>query len=231
MTEIAATGVHSGDAHAPGLRHHFENMAQQHEAGSLGMWVFLVTEILFFGGLFAGYAIYRWLYLPGFEAGSHLLDVKLGATNTAVLLGSSLTMALAVHAAQTGKRKALVAFLILTMVLGAVFLGVKYFEYAHKWENHLVPGLNWDGSAAFANGAPNGSVEMYFCFYFFMTGLHALHMIIGFGIMTVMALHSARGKYGPSYYVPIEVSGLYWHFVDIVWIFLFPLLYLIGGRY
>jgi cytochrome c oxidase subunit 3 len=234
MAEMSASSTHAAAraaGHEPGLRHHFEDMEQQHEAGNLGMWVFLVTEILFFGGLFAAYAIYRSLYLPGFEAGSRLLDVRLGATNTAVLIGSSLTMALAVHSAQMGKRKALVFFLLLTMALGAVFLGIKYEEYATKWHHGLVPGLTWAPDEEIPGNAPLGSVEMFFCFYFFMTGLHALHMIIGFGIMTVMAIWAWRGKFSPEYYAPIEVSGLYWHFVDIVWIFLFPLLYLIGGRY
>ncbi|MGB8592538.1 MAG: cytochrome c oxidase subunit 3 family protein [Candidatus Acidiferrales bacterium] len=236
MSELASTGMPSSGGHAagvsvPGLRHHFEDAEQQREAGTLGMWVFLATEILFFGGLFAGYAIYRSLYLPGFEAGSRLLNGALGATNTAVLIGSSLTMAMAVHSAQTGKRKALVAYLIVTMILGAAFLGIKYHEWAHHWDVSLVPGLRFAPTEAIPGNAPLGSVEMFFCFYFFMTGLHALHMIIGLGIMTVMTVMAWRGKFSPEYYTPIEVSGLYWHLVDIVWIFLFPLLYLIGGRY
>jgi cytochrome c oxidase subunit 3 len=239
MAEMSASSRHgnvgTAEAHSSadvqGLRHHFEDMEQQQEAGNLGMWVFLVTEILFFGGLFAAYAIYRSLYFPGFEAGSRLLDVKLGATNTAVLLGSSLTMALAVRAAQMGKRKALIIFLLLTMALGAVFLGIKFDEYAQKWHHHLVPGLRFDPDEPIPGNAPLGSVEMFFLFYFFMTGLHALHMIIGFGIMTAVTIQAWRRKFSPGYYAPVEVSGLYWHFVDIIWIFLFPLLYLIGGRY
>ena len=160
MAELTASSTHAA-VHPPGFRHQFEDMEQQHEAGNLGMWVFLVTEILFFGGLFASYAIYRSLYLPGFEAGSRLLDVKLGATNTAVLIGSSLTMALAVHAAQTGKRKALIFFLLLTMVLGAVFLGIKFDEYATKWHHGLVPGLKWAPDEEMYNNAPLGSVELF----------------------------------------------------------------------
>jgi cytochrome c oxidase subunit 3 len=218
--------------------HQFEDMAQQHDVGTLGMWAFLATEIMFFGGLFAGYTVYRYMYLPSFEAGSRLLDIRLGAINTAVLLGSSLTMALAVHAAQTNKRKALAICLVLTMILGGVFLGIKFVEYAHKWEHHLVPGLHWapdaEEAAQIQALKPNAAVpqvELFLCFYFFMTGMHALHMIIGFGIMTVMLALSLRGRFSSEYYSPIEVSGLYWHFVDIIWIFLFPLLYLIGGRY
>jgi cytochrome c oxidase subunit 3 len=226
---VSEATVHS--EHPRGLAHHFTDLDQQYEAGTLGMWLFLATEIMFFGGLFAGYAIYRNLYLPGFEAGSHLLDIKLGAFNTAVLIGSSLTMALGVHAAQTGKRKALIVCLLLTMALGAVFLGVKAIEYHHKWEAALVPGLNFGPTEVLHPPAPLSQLQMFFCFYFFMTGLHALHMVIGLGIMTVLVWMAARGKFDAGYHSPVEVSGLYWHFVDIVWIFLFPLLYLIGGRY
>jgi len=213
------------------LQHHFADMDQQNESGTFGMWVFLVTEIMFFGGIFAAYAIYRSMYLPAFEFGSRLLDVKLGTVNTAVLIGSSLTMVLAVHAAQTGKRKALVFYLLLTMVLGGVFLGIKSYEYYHKWETSLVPGLRFAPEVTLPAGVTVQNLQLFFCFYFFMTALHALHMIIGFGIMTVLVIMSWRGRFSPEYYAPIEVSGLYWHFVDIIWIFLFPLLYLIGGRY
>jgi cytochrome c oxidase subunit 3 len=216
--------------------HQFEDMAQQHDAGTFGMWSFLATEIMFFGGLFAAYTVYRYMYLNAFEAGSRLLDVKLGAINTAVLIGSSLTMALAVRAAQTNKRKALAIFLVLTMVLGATFLGIKFVEYAHKWEHGLVPGLHFSPDSGdllnfqhWHAGVPQ--VELFLCFYFFMTAMHALHMIIGLGIMSVMLVKALHGRFSAGYYSPIEVSGLYWHFVDIVWIFLFPLLYLIGGRY
>ena len=226
MADIA---VHDG--HPPGFAHQFEDAEQQHEAGNLGMWVFLVTEIMFFGGLFAGYTIYRALYLPAFEQGSRLLNVDLGATNTAVLIGSSLTMALAIRAAQTGKQKrTIIFFLLLTMLLGAAFLGIKFiFEWHHDYIEHLVPGFGFQVQPEW--GPMTSKVEMFFCFYFFMTGLHALHMIIGISILTVLTIMTARGRFGPEYYAPLEVSGLYWHFVDIVWIFLFPLLYLIGGRY
>lgn len=213
--------------HPPYLAHHFVDIEQQFETGTLGMWVFLVTEIMFFGGLFAAYAVYRHLFLSGFEAGSRLLNVKFGATNTAVLIGSSLTMAMAVHSAQTGKRKALISYLLLTMLLGLTFLGLKFtFEWSHDYEEHLVPGFG------FSYPGPNApAIQLFFCFYFFMTGLHALHMVIGLGIMTVLVWMAARGRFDGGYYSPIHVSGLYWHFVDIVWIFLFPLLYLVGGRY
>jgi len=214
--------------HPPGFAHQFEDMEQQREAGSLGMWVFLVTEIMFFGGMFASYTVYRALHLPAFETGSRLLNVRLGALNTAVLIASSLTMALAIHAAQVGKRKSTIIFyLLLTMLLGATFLGVKFtFEWHQDWMEGLIPGLNWAYSGPYAL-----QVQMFFCFYFFMTGLHALHMVVGIGILTVLVVMSARGRFNDQYYAPLEITGLYWHFVDIVWIYLFPLLYLIGGRY
>jgi cytochrome c oxidase subunit 3 len=194
------------------------------------MWVFLATEVLFFGGLFASYTVYRSLYLPGFEIGSHLLDVRFGAANTAVLICSSLTMALAIRAAQTGQRNAQVVLLVLTMILGAAFLGIKFtFEWRNDYLEHLVPGVNFTYRPEWGANAPH--VQMFFVFYFIMTSIHALHMIIGIGLLSVLAWMAARGRFSPEYYTPLEVSGLYWHFVDIVWIFLFPLLYLIGGRY
>jgi cytochrome c oxidase subunit 3 len=209
------------------LAHQFEDLEQQHEAASLGMWIFLATEVMFFGGLFAGYTIYRNLYLPGFEAGSHMLNVTIGATNTAVLICSSLTMALAVRAAQMGKRKALVTFLILTIALGLAFVIIKLtLEWRHDYLEGFAPGLNFTFTGANAR-----SVELFFCFYFIMTGVHALHMVIGVGVLGVLLVLAWKGHYGPDHFNAVETAGLYWHFVDIVWIFLFPLLYLIGGRY
>jgi cytochrome c oxidase subunit 3 len=198
-------------------------MEQQRDASSLGMWVFLVTEILFFGGLFLAYTVYRAQYPLAFAEASRHLDITLGTFNTAVLIVSSLTMALAVYSAALGRRKAIIAFLLATMALGGVFLGVKAVEYAHKFHDHLVPGPGFRFP-----GADARQVEMFFSLYFAMTGLHAAHMIIGIGLLTVLVLQARKGRYGPEYHTPVEVSGLYWHFVDIVWIFLFPLLYLIG---
>ena len=209
--------------HHPALAHHFDNLEQQAEAASLGMWVFLLTEILFFGGTFLVYTVYRHMYHDAFVVASHELDVTLGTINTAVLIGSSLTMALAVHAAQTGSQRLIQIFLILTVVLGCVFLGIKSVEYAHKFHEHHVPGPYFQFDAKYVREA-----QIFFSLYFVMTGLHALHMIIGIGVMLVMLWQASRGRFSPEYYVPIEVTGLYWHFVDIVWIFLFPLLYLIG---
>ena len=224
MTDAAT--AHAAE-HPPYLAHHFSDIEQQNEAGTLGMWLFLVTEIMFFGGLFASYAIYRHQWFAGFREGSHLLDWHFGAMNTAVLIGSSLTMALAVRSAQLNRRKALIGFLVLTILLGLVFLGVKFnFEWIHDYHEHLVPGMGFSHP-----GPHEPAIQLFFCFYFFMTGLHALHMIVGVGIMAVLIGMAARGKFDGGHYSPIEVSGLYWHFVDIVWIFLFPLLYLVGGRY
>jgi cytochrome c oxidase subunit 3 len=212
---------------ASALAHQFEDLEQQQEAASLGMWIFLATEVMFFGGLFAGYTIYRNLYLPGFEAGSHHLNVTIGAINTAVLICSSLTMALAVRAAKMGKRKTLMTFLISTMLLGLVFIFIKLLlEWRHDYLEGFAPGLNF----TFA-GANAKSLEMFFCFYFIMTGVHALHMVVGEGILSVLLVLAWKGCFGPQRHNAIETMGLYWHFVDIVWIFLFPLLYLIGGRY
>ena len=226
---VSEMAVHA--AHPPGFKHQFEDMDQQRDADSLGMWVFLVTEIMFFGGLFATYIVYRALYLPAFETGSRLLNVKFGAVNTAVLIGSSLTMALAIHAAQAGKKKSeQVMYLIVTMILGAIFLFLKFnFEWRADYHEHLIPGFGFIIRPEWGAAGPH--VPLFFCFYFFMTGLHALHMIIGFGILGTLTVMAQRGRFGSEYYAPLEVSGLYWHFVDIVWIFLFPLLYLIGGRF
>ena len=210
--------------HVPGLAHHFDTLDQQTEATTLGMWVFLVTEVLFFGGLFMVYTVYRNWYPEAFAAGSHSLDITLGAVNTAVLITSSLTMALAVHAAQLGQRKLLMLFLVATMALGAVFLGIKGVEYYAKFEEHHVPGPGF----RFEEPQFAAHAQIFFSLYFLMTGLHALHMIIGFGIMLFMLGWTWKGSITAEYYAPIEIAGLYWHFVDIVWIFLFPLLYLIG---
>ena len=216
----AARSAHSGPRE---LQHHFDSMEQQRDAAALGMWVFLVTEILFFGGLFLAYTVYRAQYSRAFAEASRHLDVTLGTLNTVVLIVSSLTMALAVYSAALGRRKAIMAFLGATMALGATFLGVKAVEYTHKFHDHLVPG------AGFRFPGPNAKqAEIFFSLYFAMTGLHAAHMIIGLGLLTVLVLQARKGRYGPEYYTPVEISGLYWHFVDIVWIFLFPLLYLIG---
>ena len=225
MHDHAASG-HGGHGHNPNLQHHFYSMEQQLEASTLGMWVFLVTEIMFFGGMFMAYIVYRYMYPEAWVLGSNHLDVALGALNTGVLICSSLTMVLAVRAAQVGSRSGQVINLILTMALGSVFLVVKYFEYAEKFEHHLVPGRHFDMSLPQA-----AQQQLFFSIYFMMTGIHAAHMIVGIGLMAIILFMAIRGRFSAEYYTPVEISGLYWHFVDIVWIFLFPLLYLLGAHF
>jgi len=208
--------------HASAVAHQFDDMEQQLDASTFGMWVFLAQEVMFFGGLFLAYTIYRGAYPDAFREASHHLDLRLGALNTVVLIGSSLTMALAVRAAQLSRSRALAGFLVATLVLGTVFLAVKAFEYHHKYVEQHIPGLNFH-----AEGPLAGPVQMFFVFYFAMTGMHALHMIVGAGLLVYFIVKARRGRYSAHYYGPVEVMGLYWHFVDIVWIFLFPLLYLI----
>jgi len=208
--------------HHTALQHHFETMQQQKEASTLGMWVFLLTEVLFFGGLFMAYLLYRTWYFEAFAAASSSIDIFWGALNTAVLIGSSLTMALGVRAGQTNQRSATVRWLIATIFLGLVFLGVKVYEYADKFEHHHVPGANFISESPWA-----AQEQIFFSLYFTMTGLHALHMIVGVAIMAVITWMAHKGRFDSSYYTPVEMAGLYWHFVDLVWIFLFPLLYLV----
>jgi cytochrome c oxidase subunit 3 len=220
----AAPPGSSAPAATPGLQHHFDSMEQQKEASALGMWVFLVTELLFFGGLILAYTIYRWQNARAFAHASLHMDIALGTTNTAVLICSSLTMAMAVHSAATGKKKLLIGFLVATMLLGGAFLGIKAIEYTDHIHHHLFPG------PGFHYPVPGDAraAEMFFSLYFAMTGLHALHMVVGLGILATLLLMARRGRFTPEYSTPVEISGLYWHFVDIVWIFLFPMLYLIG---
>jgi cytochrome c oxidase subunit III len=205
------------------LRMQFDTAAQQQDAATLGMWIFLITEVMFFGGMFTAYTVYRRWYPLAFATASNTLGLAVGAANTAVLLCSSFTMALAVRAGQLGRRNLIVLFLILTLALGGVFLGVKAYEWNQKFQEHHVPGASFH-----FEGAPNqGQVQLFFSLYFAMTGLHALHMVVGVGILSVLILRARRGRYSAEYYTPIDIAGLYWHFVDIIWIFLFPLLYLI----
>ena len=234
MAEHTATA----DKH---LAFQFESLEQQRQSANLGMWIFLSTEILFFGGLFNAYLVYRSRYFDAFAAGSNSLDIMMGGINTAVLIASSLTMALAVYGAQTGKRQMLAGFLVLTILLGLGFLGIKSAEYTHKFEEHHVPGPSFHfrsggeefseqhtGAVGEVHGDDPAHVQLFFSLYFAMTGMHALHMIIGVGLLSFLLWRAMHGAYTPDYYTPVENAGLYWHFVDIVWIFLFPLLYLIS---
>ncbi|CAN5769721.1 cytochrome c oxidase subunit 3 [soil metagenome] len=289
---------HTHEHHEPGLQHQFENMKQQEESVSIGMWMFLVQEIMFFGGLFTAYMVFRWKYPMAFSAGSNHLDAFWGGLNTLVLIVSSLTMALAVFYAKRGNRNMQVIMIVLTMFFGTVFLGVKVIEYTDKYNSGLVPvtGLNKIAKepiqkaevkfvlpfetavSAASAGEPrtyhnpkgdfqwnygtdlvtlaedndylteaekigyysNGvidpykfqeKVRMFYFIYFVMTGLHALHMIVGLGLMAWLLWKAWIGTFSAVYFAPVEMSGLYWHFVDIVWIFLFPLLYLLGRHF
>ena len=220
------------------LQHQFDDLEQQREAGTLGMWIFLATELMIFGGLFTAYTVYRWLYPVAFaEASSHLLWV-VAAVNTAVLLTSSFTMALAVWGAQTGRRNVLIGCLALTLSLGLVFLVLKVYEYGVDIEEGLVPlreSFNtspklWERwrDAGVSRGEYLLQVRLFYVIYFVMTGLHALHMIGGISMLTWLIVEARKGRFTPEYHPQVELTGLYWHFVDIVWIFLLPMLYLIG---
>jgi cytochrome c oxidase subunit III len=205
------------------LAEHFVDATQQRQAAQLGMWTFLVTEVLFFGGMFTAYAVNRFQYPLEFRAASQHLDLWAGTLNTAVLIASSLTMALAVQAAQRGRTATLRAMLGLTILLGSVFLCVKAVEYGHKFAEHLVPGPSFA-----IEGVDARPAQLYFSLYFALTGMHALHMVVGLGLLAVLVVRASRNAFSAEYYTPVELTGLYWHFVDIVWIFLFPLLYLLG---
>jgi len=212
------------------LAHHFDSMEQQREAQLAGMWVFLATEVLVFGALFTGYAAYRIQYPEAFAAASRHLNLLIGGVNTIVLLTSSLTMVLAVYATQAGKRNMQIGCLILTALLGSLFMAFKAVEYYLDYREELVPGLAFRPDEWVAMSVNPGPVQLFLAFYYVMTGLHALHLTIGIGLIAIQAVLAARGWFPPENYMPVELAGLYWHFVDIVWIFLLPLLYLVGTR-
>jgi cytochrome c oxidase subunit III len=281
---MAEQSVHSEGGthwHPPHLQHHFDNPGQQYESVKLGMWVFLATELLFFGGLFVAYAVYRANHPEIFVYAHQFLDAKLGGLNTVVLIFSSFTMAWAVRCAQLGKQKGLVVLLSITLLCAFIFLGVKAVEYEHKWKHGLLWGKLYDPvheQAQEAHGEPALSVEsnpdssapdaainteeqsaiapaavgprglavpdaeghgthglsepdyvhIFFGIYFAMTGLHGLHVIIGIGVIFWLLLNARKGRYNQDYYTPVDLVGLYWHLVDLIWIYLFPLFYLIG---
>ncbi len=208
------------------LHEHYANLSQQADASKLGMWIFLATEVMFFGGMITGYVAYRNAYPAAFEAGSvHMLFLA-GTLNTAILITASLFVALAVHAARQGRNKALVWFLAISMFLGICFLAIKGYEYYDHYVEHKVPtrSFQWDGPDA-------RHAEMFFVLYFFLTGFHAIHMIVGVSILAVIVYFARKGRYTPEYHNPVENAALYWHFVDIVWIFLYPMLYLVGNTH
>lgn len=220
----ATTTVHTEHAaHEPFQQHHFRDMTQQFEASKIGMWLFLVTEILMFGGLFVGYGIMHGRHPEAFMAAHHHLDRNLGAMNTIVLLVSSFTMVLGVWAAQKGDRKKLIAFLTMTLLLAGVFLVVKYFEYSHKFHDGLLPGAFYSHQGDTVPGQ-----FLFFSFYFMMTGLHGIHVVLGMVVIAWLIRRAIRGDFHANYYGPVDMVGLYWHLVDLIWIYLFPLMYLIS---
>lgn len=255
-----------GDGHAhhgPELRHHFENAQQQKEAATLGMWAFLVTEVMLFGGIFMAYIVYRWSFPDVWAEAAHHLNTPLGTVNTVVLLVSSLTVALAVNAAEAGNRRTVLTMFAITLLLGFTFLGIKAWEYSEKFahcsgyanpiawitgsgqhavEECLVPGRNflWPAEEGAMGGAEAAShaeaanapglkspYQLFYFLYFVATGLHAIHMIIGISVMSVIGFLAWRGVFTPTYFTPVEIGGLYWHLIDIIWVFLFPLFYLV----
>ncbi len=242
-TQLAGVHEHEEHVYLPQHRHHFETEEQQREAGSFGMWLFLLTEIMFFGGMFFAYLLYRNWYYDAFVPASNQLSIPLGTANTIILITSGFCMAIGVWAAEVRKRQLLVLMLVLTNIFGIAFLGVKTVEYKEKWEKHHIPGASFDISE-FVNppidaktGKPDQNplppdmaqkTQIFFFLYFAMTGMHALHMIIGIALLVWLTWRAHRGEFSSGYVAPIENFGLYWHFVDIVWLFLFPLLYLIN---
>jgi cytochrome c oxidase subunit III len=212
-------------ARAVELAEQFEDIAQQRAASTLGMWVFLATEVMFFGGLFLAFAVARFLHADAFNQAAKQLDVLAGSINTAILLTSSFTTALAVAALKQGQEKRVIPLLLVSIVLGSMFVAIKGYEYHEKWTEGLFPGAN------FAVAGPDrNQIELFFLFYFILTGLHGIHLLIALGVAVVMISFLITGRITQTRYMEIEVSALYWHFVDIVWVFVFPLLYLIGGR-
>lgn len=215
--------MHSDARLPPGiLGHHFSSLARQNEAMRLGMWLFLATEVLLFAGLFTGYTVYRFQFPEAFAECSRHLELTLGTVNTLVLITSSLTVALAIHYARTDRRRLAVFCLAATLVMGLAFLGVKSLEYLHKFQEGALPGRYYHFEEVQEPGAP-----MYFTIYFLSTGLHAIHVIVGMTVLAVLMVKTARGRFSSRYYTGLELGGLYWHLVDLVWIFLYPLLYLI----
>ena len=205
------------------LREQFATPEQQRETASIGMWLFLASEVMMFGGLFTAYTVYRISHPEGFAAGSAHMEIVLGSINTAVLLTSSLMLAFAEHSAQAGRRGWVTFFLIATMIIGLLFLGIKFTEYYDHYQNAEAPGFNFHVTSQYAT-----SIQMFFVFYFIMTGLHSIHMIIGEGFLAILVYRNFLGSFTARYHTPILFGGLYWHFVDIVWIFLYAIFYLPG---
>lgn len=224
MRGLMSTSNHShGEGHH--VAHHFRDAEHEFDSAKQGIWLFMVTEILMFGGLFVGYAIFHTIYPEMFSEGASHLDWRLGFVNTLVLIVSSYTMAMSIHHLQKNEKSEAVTKLWITVVCGLVFMGIKAFEYYTKFEHGLLPGRLLDVAHAHAQHANLG---MYYGFYFCMTGLHGLHVMIGMGLIVWLAIRAKRGDFGADYFTPVEGVGIFWHIVDLIWIFLFPLLYLVG---
>ena len=225
----------SASTHTPALKHHFADLGQQHACERLGIWMFLVTEILFFGGLFGAYTMYRLWYPSEFEFASSHLNWKFATINTMFLITSSLTMTLAIRSAKLGDRGALYRNLLLTAALATAFMVVKGFEYAEDFHEHLLPGAGFADTKfhkeAVEKGLDPGKVQLFLCFYYVMTGIHGIHILIGIGCILWLVWEAWRGTIPPENYSTVEVVSLYWHLVDAIWLFLMPLLYLAGIGY
>jgi cytochrome c oxidase subunit III len=205
------------------LREHFANPVQQQQTASIGMWIFLATEVMMFGGLFMAYTVYRFSHPQAFAEGSAGMNIVLGSINSAILLTSSLTMAFAEYSARVGRERLLGWLLLATVLIGLAFLGIKFVEYYQHYQEHKAPGVWFNDHSLYP-----GQVEMFFVFYFVMTGLHAVHMLVGIGILLVLLFRNFIGSFSAVYHTPIRMAGLYWHFVDIIWIFLYAIFYLPG---
>ncbi len=212
----------AGTAH---VAHHFKDATQQYESGKQGIWLFMMTELLMFGAIFVAFAIYHRLYPEMFAEGSKTLDWKMGFTNTLVLIFSSFTMAISIAFIQKNEQKKAIFALATTILCGAVFMVIKYFEYMHKFHLGLFPGNFIDVAKI---GAEHANIGMYFGFYYAMTGLHGIHVLVGMGLITWVMIRTIRGEFHSQYWIPVEGVGIFWHIVDLIWIFLFPLLYLVG---
>ncbi len=223
MSDSAISTAEHAPEHPPGLQHHFAEMEQQADSAKIGMWAFLVTEVLLFGGLFVGYGIMHARFTEAFASAHHHLDRVMGTLNTVILLVSSWTMVMAVSSAKAGKQRNLVRYLTATLVFAGAFLVVKYFEYSHKFHEGLLPGK------FYSYAGPHLPEEfLFFSFYFMMTGLHGLHVFAGMIVIAWLLRRALRGDFSPAYYNPVDMGGLYWHLVDMIWIYLFPLMYLIS---
>lgn len=224
---MADHAAEAHDSHNPFHQHHFATMDQQFDSAKMGMWVFLVTEILFFGGLFCAYIIFRAWYPDLYIQAAQQLDTFWGAINTAVLIGSSLTVAMAIRSAQLNQKKGIIINLAITLALAGVFLVIKYFEYSHKLHLGIAPGMFWNPDPEVLQTLTHPKANLFFSIYYMMTGLHGLHVLIGMGLMVWLLIRANKNHFNSEYYSPVEMVGLYWHLVDLIWIFLFPLLYLI----